>query len=107
MESPMKNTKMAGDNGNMGLQAFYGVFIGFGFFALLGTLLTVCCDKYGCRYLMYFSCIFLFIVGLIGFLISSILSFVVPVTTWGCSYLDVTLGSESGFTSNYPFIQPT
>ena len=84
----------------MGLQAFYGVFIGFGFFALLGALLTACCDKYGCRYLMYFSCVFLFIVGLIGFLIATIISLIIPATTWGCSFLDVTLASDAGFTAN-------
>ena len=100
LQSPLKLTQTAGDNGNMALQAFYGVFIGFGFFALLGALLTACCDKYGCRYLMYFSCVFLFVVGLIGFLIATVLSVVIPAATWGCSFMDVTLASESGFTTN-------
>ena len=97
LESPLKNFETAGDNGNLGLQAFYGVFIGFSFFALLGVLLTVCCDKYGCRHLMYFSCVFLFIVGLVGFILVSFISVAIPVITWGCSYLDVTLASETGF----------
>ena len=87
----------AGDNGNIGLQAFYGVFIAFSFFALLGVLLTACCDKYGCRHLMYFSCFFLFIAGLVGFLVVTVLSIALPVVTWGCSYLDTTLASETGF----------
>eukprot|EP00178_Gracilaria_changii_P006847 TRINITY_DN22220_c0_g1_i1.p1 TRINITY_DN22220_c0_g1~~TRINITY_DN22220_c0_g1_i1.p1 ORF type:complete len:294 (-),score=9.45 TRINITY_DN22220_c0_g1_i1:1071-1952(-) len=93
LESSLKIGQTAGDNANMGLQAFYGVFIGFGFFALLGALLTACCDKYGCRYLMYFSCVFLFIAALIGFLVSTFLSVAVPATTWGCSFLDVTIAS--------------
>ena len=106
MESSFGNMETAGDNGNMALQAFYGVFVGFSAFALLGALLTVCCDKYGCRYLMYFSCVFLFLAGIIGFFIATILSIFIPPITWGCSYLDVTLGSEAGFTSNYFVIQP-
>lgn len=105
LNSPLKLFKTAGSNGNMGLQAFYGVLIGFSFFALLGTLLTVCCDKYKCRYLMYFSCIFLFIAGLLSFLLSSFFSMFIPPITWGCSFLDVALSSKSGFTGNTLVIQ--
>jgi hypothetical protein len=92
-----------GQNGNMGLQAFYGVFIGFASLALLGTLLTACCDKYGCRHLVYFSCLIMFLVGLIGALLSTIFSLFIPVFTWGCSFLDVTLGSQTGFTGTNVF----
>jgi hypothetical protein len=98
LNSPLKPLKTAGANGNMGLQAFYGVLIGFSFFTLLGTLLTVCCDKYKCRYLMYFSCIFLFLTGLLSFLLSSLFSMFIPPMTWGCSYLDVALKDKAGFT---------
>lgn len=99
--SPLKLVKTAGDNGNMGLMAFYGVMIGFSFFTLLGALLTACCDKYKCRYLMYFSCIFLFLAGLIGFLLSTIFSAIIPPMTWGCSFIEVSLGTQAGFTSTF------
>lgn len=99
--SPLKLVKTAGDNGNMGLQAFYGVMIGFSFFTLLGALLTACCDKYKCRYLMYFSCIFLFLAGLIGFLLSTIFSAIIPPMTWGCSFIEVSLGTQAGFTGTF------
>lgn len=98
LNSPLKPLKAAGTNGNMGLQAFYGVLIGFSFFTFLGSLLTVCCDKYKCRYLMYFSCIFLFLTGLLSFLLSSMFSMFIPPMTWGCSYLDVALKDKAGFT---------
>ena len=106
MNSPLKLVHSAGTSGNMGLQAFYGVLIGFSFFALLGALLTACCDKYKCRYLMYFSCIFLFLAGLIGFLLSTIFSAILPPMTWGCSFIETTVGSSSGFTSTLSLIQP-
>ena len=107
LDTPLNGVEAAGSNGNIGLQAFYGVFIGFSFFALLGVLLTACCDKYGCRHLMYFSCVFLFIAGLVGFLIVTIISILLPPVTWGCSYFDTTLASEAGFTGTFLDIQQT
>lgn len=86
--------------GTMGVQVFYGVVILFSFFAILGALLTACCDKYGCRHLMYFSCIFLFIIALFGFFISIILSIFVPLTTWACDFLDTTFKDQAGFSAN-------
>lgn len=87
--------------GNIGMQGFYGFLIAFSFFAILGALLTACCDKPGCRHLMYFSCIFLFIGGFIAFWIAVIFSIFVPIFTWTCSFLDVTIGSDAGFRSNF------
>lgn len=96
-----------GSYGNLGMQGFYGFLILFSFFALLGTLLTVCCDKAGCRHLMYFSCIFLFIGALFAFLVAVIFSIFVPVFTWTCQYLNTTVSSAANFQSNPMFIQPT
>jgi tetrahydromethanopterin S-methyltransferase subunit B len=89
-----------GQYGSMGMQVFYGVLIGFSCLALLGALLTVCCDKYGCRYLMYFSCLILFIGALVGFVVSTLFSILVPAFTWTCSYLDNTLQSSANFQTN-------
>jgi hypothetical protein len=89
----------------MALQIFYGVFIGFSTLALLGALLTVCCDKYGCRHLIYFSCIILFIVGLIGSLLATFFSIFLPGLTWGCSFIDTALATTTGFTSKTIIIQ--
>lgn len=86
--------------GDMGMQAFYGFLIGFSFFALLGALLTACCNKPGCRFLMYFACIFLFIGGFLSLFISIIFSLLVPTFTWTCAYLDVTLADSVGFNAN-------
>ncbi len=93
--------------GDMGMQGFYGFLIAFSFFALLGALLTACCNKPGCRYLMYFACIFLFIGGFLSLFISVIFSLLVPTFTWTCAYLDVTLADSTGFNGNSLFIQPT
>jgi len=86
--------------GSMAVQAFYGVMIGFSSLTLLGTILTVCCGKFSCRNLMYLGCIFLFIAALIGFIIAIVLSILVPVFSWTCSYLDVTLQDSASFNTN-------
>lgn len=96
-----------GSYGNIGMQGFYGFLIAFSFFALLGVLLTVCCDKAGCRHLMYFSCIFLFIGALFAFLIAVLFSFLVPLFTWTCQYLNTTVSSAANFQSNPISIQLT
>lgn len=92
--------------GNMAMQGFYGFLIAFSFFALIGVLLTACCSKPGCRHLMYFSCMFLFIGALIGFFIASLFSIMVPLFTWTCSYIDYILASQTNFNSNYYMIKP-
>jgi len=86
--------------GSMAVQTFYGVMIGFSSLTLLGVILTVCCGKFGCRNLMYFSCIFLFIAALIGFIIAIALSIFVPVFGWTCSYLDATFKDSINFNAN-------
>jgi len=90
--------------GTMALSIFFAVMIGFSSLALFGALLTVCCRKYGCRHLMYFSCLFLFIAALIGFILSTLFSVLVPALTWTCSYLSYTLSSSANFQSIFYII---
>ena len=89
----------AEDYSELVLQAFYGYLIGFSFLAMIGALLTTCCNKYGCRHLMYFSCIFLLLGGLLAFIIAVMMSITVPLYTWTCSWLDVTVGTSAGYES--------
>ena len=91
----------------LGLQAIYGFLIGFSFLTLIGALLTVCCNKYGCRHLMYFSCVFLVAGAFLPFLVAFLLSFTVPIFTWTCDYLDVTLASDTGYRSKPASMQRT
>ena len=88
------------DLGTMGIQLFYGVALGLATLALLGVVLMTFCDKYKCRYLMYFSCFILFFFAILGFLISIVFSILVPIMYWGCQWLDITIGSPSSFNSN-------
>jgi hypothetical protein len=92
-----------GSYGNAGMQGFYGFLIFFSFLSLLGALLMACCDKTGCRHLMYFACVFLFLAGLLTFIIAVMFSILVPFFTWTCSYVSVAVGSSAGFSSTYLF----
>lgn len=91
---------MPGDYGSMGMQGFYGFLVCFSFFSMVGVLLTVCCDKPGCRHLMYFSCVFLFVGAFLAFLVAFIFSLMVPFFTWTCEYLNVAVSSSTGFNGN-------
>ena len=89
------------DMGSLVVQLFYGVALGVAVLALLGVVLMTFCDKYKCRYLMYFSCLILFFFALIGFLIAIILSILVPLIYWSCDWLSVSIGSAAGFNANF------
>lgn len=86
--------------GTMAIQIFYAVALGLSILALVGVVLMTFCDKFKCRYLMYFACVILFFFGLIGFLIAIIFSLIVPVMYWGCDWIGVTIGSAAGFNTN-------
>lgn len=104
--SALKLTKTPSTLMTMGIQVFYGVIIGFCVLTLLGVLLMTFCDKYRCRHLMYFSCIFLFLIGMIGFLISGLFSVFVPVLYLGCDFLTTSFSSSANFQSKFLLIQP-
>lgn len=87
------------DIGNLVINLIYGIALGVAVLALLGVILMTFCDKYKCRYLMYFSCVVLFFFGILGFFVAIIFSIIVPVMYLFCEWLDVTITS-SGFTTN-------
>jgi hypothetical protein len=80
--------------GTMAIQIFYAVALGLAVFTLIGVILMTFCDKYKCRYLMYFSCIILFFIGLLGFIIAVLFSIILPLMYWGCDWLQNTLGKQ-------------
>lgn len=82
------------------LTAFFGVIVGLGILGILGAILMAFCDKYKCRYLIYFSCCILFLIGIVGFLIAIILSIVVPAIFWSCAFISFSLESPANFKSN-------
>lgn len=80
--------------------AFFGVFIGLGVLGIIGTLLMSCCDKFSCRYLLYFICVIFLVLGLLSFLLSVLFSVITPVLYLGCDFLTTSLASTAGFNAN-------
>lgn len=72
------------DSGTLVIQMFYGVALGAALIALIGVVLMTFCDQYKCRYLMYFACLILFFFAIVGFLMATIFSIIVPIMYWGC-----------------------
>lgn len=74
---------------------------------LIGTLLMAFCDKTRCRYLVYFSCFFLFWIGVAGFLLSGLFSVLTPAVYFGCQFIDFSLASSLNFDCTSPITQLT
>ncbi len=80
--------------------AIFGVFIGLGVLSILGAILMTCCDKYSCRYLVYFVCVILTLLGIVCFILAILFSVITPVLYLGCDFLTVSISSSSGFNTN-------
>ena len=70
---------------------FFGVLVGLSVLVILGALLMTFCEKYKCRYLIYFSCCLLIIFGIVGFLLSIIFSAIVPALYFSCEFISFTI----------------
>lgn len=84
----------------LAVTAVFGVFIGLGVLSIIGTVFMTCCDKYSCRYLVYFVCVILFVLGIFCFLLSTLFSIITPVIYFGCDFLTVSISSSTSFSSN-------
>lgn len=84
----------------MAITAFFGVFIGLSVLGIIGTLFMTCCDKFSCRYLLYFICVIFLILGIISFLIATLFSVITPVLYFGCDFLTTSISSTAGFNAN-------
>jgi hypothetical protein len=111
MDNSLYSTLNTVDTQNSNIQTavklVYGLTIGLASVMLLSTLLVAFCDKIKCRYLMYFTCVILFFIGVIGFLLSVIFSIASPVVYFGCQFLDFSLSSSTNFNCKQFLIQLT
>lgn len=80
--------------------AIFGVFIGLGVLSIIGTILMTFCDKFSCRYLVYFVCVILVVLGILSFLLATLFSVITPVLYLGCDFLTTSISSQSSFTTN-------
>ena len=83
------------------MTAFFGVIVGLSILGILGAILMTFCDKYKCRYLIYFACSLLVIIGIVCFLLAMIFSLIVPVFYFSCEFIQFTIASKANFDRTY------
>lgn len=84
-----------------GVKVLYAATIAMASTMLLGALLVSFCDKTNCRYLIYITCFFLFLLGFLGFILSILFSILTPAVYFGCQYMNFSLASSTNFNSTY------
>jgi hypothetical protein len=85
---------------NTAITGIYAGLIGLASLAMLATLLLIICNLYKCRYLLYFVCFLLVIVGLVSFLLATIMSIIIPLVYFTCDIVTFSIGSAANFNSN-------
>lgn len=80
---------------------FYGAVLGLSVLALIGVTVMACFSKPGCRYLMYFSCVFITLITILGSLLSFILSILVPILFLSCSVINSGIDTMTNFNSTF------
>lgn len=66
------------------ISALFGVIIGLAVLGIVGALIMTFCNKFKCRYLVYFACVILFIIGIVLFLLSVLFSLITPILYYTC-----------------------
>lgn len=81
----------------LGILVFFAVVIGLSVLVLIGVILTAFFDKPRCRFCMYFFCIIMVLILILGFLISALLSVLTPIMYMSCTVLNPGLNTQAGF----------
>jgi hypothetical protein len=105
--STLKTVDSQSGNIQLGVKLLYGLTIGISSCMLLATLLVAFCDKVKCRFLIYFSCLLLFFIGVLGFTLSVFFSVMVPTLYFGCQFMTYSLSSSAHFNCSHSTTQPT
>jgi hypothetical protein len=78
------------------LKAFYGLFFGLALVGALGATILACFSVVKVRMIMYFACVFLFIIGFVSFALLIALAAIAPNLSQICSYMDSKLTTGAG-----------
>lgn len=89
-------------------QAVTGIYAGFvalASIAMLATLMLLICNIYKCRYILYLTCLIFVIIGVISFLLSVMISALIPITYWTCDFATFTFSSKANFDCTFLLIR--
>ena len=83
---------------NTGIQAFYGTILALGLLGIIGAIVLACCTVVKARHIIYCTCTFLLLLGLVSFILLIAFGIVYPNVAQICSYVDRKLATGSGTT---------
>lgn len=83
------------------ITGIYGGLIGIACVGMLATLLLLICNMYKCRFLLYFTCCILILVGIISLLVATIISSLIPMLYFTCDFTTYSFSSAANFNSKY------
>lgn len=83
------------------ITGIYGGLIGIACVGMLATLLLLICNLYKCRFLLYFTCCILLLVGIISLLLATIISTLIPILYFTCDFTTYSFSSAANFNSKY------
>lgn len=81
------------------LTGIYAVLIAISAIAMAATILTIICSFYKCRLLLYSTCVIIFFIGIICFVVVTLISILLMLVYFGCDVTTYTLSSPSNFQS--------
>lgn len=86
------------------ITGIYGGLIGIACLGMLATLLLLICNLYKCRFLLYFTCCILILVGIISLFLVTIISTLIPILYFGCDFTTYSFSNAANFNSILYFI---
>lgn len=107
LSTTLKTVNDNQDHVNLAVKLLYGLTIGIACVMMLSVLLIAFCDRVKCRYLLYGTCVLLFFIGTLGFLLSVVFSVAAPAVFFGCQFMDYSFSSSANFNCTCSLIQLT
>ena len=83
---------------NTGIQAFYGTILALSLLGIIGAIILTCCTVVKARHIIYCTCTFLLMLGLVSFILLIAFGILYPNVAQICSYVDRKLATGAGTT---------
>lgn len=78
------------------MQFIYGIVLALALLGILSTCILGCCVVVRIRLIMYFTCTFLIVVGIVTFIMLILMAGLLPTIAQSCKYIDTKLSTSDG-----------
>lgn len=90
---------------NTGLKIFYGLILGLAILGGIGAIVIACCSVVKARHVVYCTCTFLMMLGLISFILLMAMAVLMPNLAQICGYMDKKLSTGASTVSLFKSFQ--